>query len=132
MIRLVAACLFLAFTTTSVLAEPIESFGAFLAHFEAKAVAAGIEADVYRRATEGLTPDPSVPDLVSGQPEFTTPVWDYIDARVSSRRVERGQAAMGKQQSLFDATGRAYGVDPYILAAIWGIETDYGAVLGNS
>ena len=30
------------------------------------------------------------------------------------------------------AAGQAYGVDPYLLGAIWGIETDYGAVLGNT
>src|SRR5690606_19000048 len=28
--------------------------------------------------------------------------------------------------------GRSTGVDPYILGAIWGLETDYGGVLGNS
>jgi membrane-bound lytic murein transglycosylase B len=33
---------------------------------------------------------------------------------------------------LFDGTAKRFGVDPYVLGAIWGIETDYGAVLGNS
>jgi membrane-bound lytic murein transglycosylase B len=113
-------------------AQPVESFASFLRNFEAKAVAAGIDADVYRQATDGLTPDPNVPKLVSTQPEFTTPMWEYIAGRVSSGRISRGQAAMGGRQALFDAAGQAYGVDPYILGAIWGMETDYGAVLGNS
>lgn len=130
MIRLVAAVLLLAFATPA-FAQPIESFSSFLRNFEAKAVAAGIDADVYRLATDGLTPDPNVPDLVVKQPEFTTPMWEYISTRVSSARISRGQAAMGKQQVLFDAAGQAYGVDPYILGAIWGIETDYGSVLNN-
>lgn len=113
-------------------AQPVESFSSFLRNFEAKAVAAGIDADVYRQATDGLTPDPNVPNLVSSQPEFTTPMWEYMAGRVSSGRVSRGQAAMGGQQALFDAASEAYGVDPHILGAIWGLETDYGAVLGNS
>jgi len=113
-------------------AQPVESFASFLRNFESKAVAAGIDRDVYRRAVAGLTPDPNVPDLVTSQPEFTTPVWDYIDTRVNAGRISRGQAAMARQQTLFDAVGRAAGVDPYILGAIWGIETDYGAVLGNA
>lgn len=114
-----------------VLAQPIESFPAFLANFEAKAVAAGVNRDTYRAATAGLTPDPETPALVTGQPEFTTPVWDYIETRVSGDRVARGRAAIERNAALFEAIGARYGVDPYLLAAIWGIETDYGSVLGN-
>ncbi|RYG93826.1 MAG: lytic murein transglycosylase, partial [Alphaproteobacteria bacterium] len=131
MIRLVAAGLLLLLATPA-FAQPVESFASFIRNFEAKAVAAGVDADVYRQATDGLTPDPNVPDLVTNQPEFTTPMWEYISTRVNSKRISRGQAAMGGQQALFDSAGKAYGVDPYILGAIWGIETDYGAVLGNS
>jgi membrane-bound lytic murein transglycosylase B len=108
-----------------------ESFAEFLRAFEAKAVEAGVSREVYRRATEGLTPDPSIPKLVETQPEFTTPMWDYLDQRVADGRISRGQAAIDKNRALFTTVGRTTGVDPYILAAIWGFETDYGAVLGN-
>jgi membrane-bound lytic murein transglycosylase B len=111
--------------------QPVETFERFVRSFEAKAVAAGVSRDTYRRAVGGITPDPNVPELVTAQPEFTTPMWEYIDARVSSGRIARGQDAMAANASLFEAAGRRYGVDPYILGAIWGMETDYGAVLGN-
>ena len=32
---------------------------------------------------------------------------------------------------MFAEVGKRTGVDPYLLGAIWGIETDFGAVLGN-
>jgi membrane-bound lytic murein transglycosylase B len=126
----------LAFLTVMLLvspamAAPVESFDAFLRNFEAKAIAAGVTRETYRAATAGLTPDPAVPDLVETQPEFTTPIWDYLDKRITAGRIERGQAAIGKNRSLFEAVGQRTGVDPYILGAIWGMETDYGAVLGN-
>ena len=127
-----ALLVWLLLLATPAFAQPVESFSSFLRNFEPKAVAAGVSAEVYRRATEGLTPDPNVPDLVTTQPEFTTPIWDYIEKRVSSGRIERGKAAIAANQRLFEAVGRATGVDPYILSAIWGMETDYGAVLGNS
>src|SRR5690606_38271552 len=38
---------------------------------------------------------------------------------------------LGRNSDLFDAVGQRYGVDPYVLGAIWGMETDYGSVLGN-
>jgi membrane-bound lytic murein transglycosylase B len=129
--RLVLLTLILLTLVSPAAAQPIESFDSFLRDFESRAVAAGVSRETYRRATAGLTPDPNVPDLVTSQPEFTTPMWDYIEGRVSAGRIARGQAAIAGSRELFEAAGRAYGVDPYILGAIWGLETDYGAVLGN-
>ncbi|MBL8596996.1 MAG: lytic murein transglycosylase [Devosia sp.] len=109
-----------------------ETFAEFLRAFEARAVDAGVSREVYRRATDGLTADPNIPKLVETQPEFTTPMWAYLDARITDGRVSRGKAAIKKNEALFTAVGRTMGVDPFILGAIWGVETDYGAVLGNS
>lgn len=113
-------------------AEPVESFHSFVASFESVAVAGGVDRDFYRRATRGMTPDTAIPDLVTGQPEFTTPIWDYMDRRVTAARIERGKAAMARNAELFQREGRRSGVDPAILGAIWGMETDYGTVLGNA
>jgi membrane-bound lytic murein transglycosylase B len=112
-------------------AQPVESFDSFVANFRSTALSAGISAQTYDSAMAGLTPDPRVPDLVSSQPEFTTTMWDYIEGRVTSGRVERGKAAFARNSVLFASIGQAYGVDPYVLGAIWGMETDYGAVLDN-
>jgi len=116
----------------SAMAQPVESFDSFVAGFRSKAVAAGVDGRVYDRTMNGLTPDPRVPKLVSTQPEFTTPMWDYIDGRVTAGRIARGKAAIARNQALFTAVAGAYGVDPYLLAAIWGMETDYGTVLDNA
>ncbi len=112
-------------------AQPVESFDSFVANFRSTALAAGVSAQTYDRAMTGMTPDPRVPGLVSSQPEFTTTMWDYIEGRVTAGRVERGKAAIGRNSQLFASIGQAYGVDPYVLGAIWGMETDYGTVLDN-
>jgi membrane-bound lytic murein transglycosylase B len=125
------AALVLVLLTLPVQAQPIESFDSFMANFRAKALASGVSGAVYDAAMGGLTPDPRVPDLVTTQPEFTTPVWDYIEGRVTPGRIERGKAAIARNSALFGSVGQTYGVDPYLLGAIWGMETDYGAVLGN-
>lgn len=130
--RLLTLVLFLSAIATPALAQPIESFDSFISSLEAKAVAAGVSREVYREVTANMTPDPNVPDLVTAQPEFSTPMWEYLDSRVTSGRISRGRDAIAANASLFEATGKLYGVDPYILGAIWGVETDYGAVLSNS
>ncbi|HEY4202381.1 MAG TPA: lytic murein transglycosylase [Devosiaceae bacterium] len=128
---LVWSLMALALLTGPAPAQPAESFASFIKNFEPKALAAGVSREVYERSMFGLTADPKIPDLVEGQPEFTTTVWDYIDTRVSASRISNGIAAMGAERALFTAVGKRYGVDPYLLGAIWGIETNYGTVLSN-
>src|SRR5436853_73882 len=109
-----------------------ESFAEFLRAFEAKAMAGGVSETVYELSTKGLTPDSTIPDLVTTQPEFTTPIWGYLDQRVTEKRITAGMKAMAANQSLFAVMGERFGVDPYVLGAIWGIETNYGSVLSSS
>ena len=113
------------------MAQPGESFEAFKDRMEAVAVASGVNRDFYRAVMGPIQPDPAIPSLISGQPEFVTPVWEYLDARIGSGRIARGRAAVAANEGLLSAVGQRYGVDPYVLAAIWGMESDYGAVLSN-
>lgn len=118
--------------TSPALAQPVESFESFIRNFEATALAAGVTHETYAKAMYGLTPDPNVPELVTSQPEFTTPLWEYIDKRVTEWRMNKGKEAIEEHKALLTATGEKYGVDPYLLASIWGLETNYGRVLGDS
>ena len=70
-----------------------DDFSDFLHAFEPTAVAAGISPDVYEAATKGIQPDASIEKLVQTQPEFNTPIWTYLDQRVSDTRIKAGLAA---------------------------------------
>jgi lytic murein transglycosylase len=50
---------------------------------------------------------------------------------VSDERIAQGRALLERYRSTFDAVERAYGVDRYIIAAIWGVETNYGTLGGD-
>jgi membrane-bound lytic murein transglycosylase B len=130
MIRLLLLAV-LVFGATPAFATPAQPFADFIRGFEFRAVAAGVSPEVYETATKDLTPDPTIQDLVVAQPEFATPIWDYIDVRVNDRRIAHGRAAFAENAALFAAVEQKYGVDPYLLAAIWGIETNFGSVLDN-
>src|SRR5690606_22093532 len=43
-----------------------------------QAAARGIPAEAFDRFMAGVTADRSVLDLLDAQPEFTTPIWDYL------------------------------------------------------
>jgi membrane-bound lytic murein transglycosylase B len=85
----------------------------------------------FERFTAGLQPDLRIMDLLDSQPEFTKAIWDYLDILVSDTRLAKGREILAKYKSQFDATEKAYGVDRYIVAAIWGIESNYSTQMGD-
>jgi lytic murein transglycosylase len=90
-----------------------------------------ISREVYVAYTRGLTPDLRIMDLLDSQPEFTKSFWDYLDLLVSEDRIAQGRALLDKYAKTFDAVERDYGVDRYVLTAIWGVETNYGTAVGD-
>jgi membrane-bound lytic murein transglycosylase B len=85
----------------------------------------------FQRFTAGLTPDLRIMDLMDSQPEFTKSIWDYIDILVNDNRLARGREILAQYKPQFDAAERAFGVDRYIIAAIWGIESNYSTQMGD-
>jgi membrane-bound lytic murein transglycosylase B len=106
-------------------------FGNCLAGLWPLAERRGISRASFERYTAGLTPDLSIMDLLDAQPEFTKAPWDYLDLLVSDERIARGRELLTQYAPAFAAVERAYGVDRHILAAIWGVESNYGTKGGD-
>ena len=85
----------------------------------------------FERFTAGLTPDLRIMDLMDSQPEFTKAIWDYLDILVNDNRLAKGREILAKYKPQFDAVEKAYGVDRYIIASIWGIESNYSTQMGD-
>ncbi|MDE1173271.1 MAG: lytic murein transglycosylase [Parvibaculaceae bacterium] len=99
--------------------------------FRDVAISQGIRPEVYDAALAGIEPDPSILAADSAQPEFTRPIWDYLDRTVSPDRIATGRQLIEANKALLDRIGQRYGVDRYTLAAIWGIESGFGRVMGS-
>ena len=91
----------------------------------------GVSRSTFQTYTASLTPDLRIMDLLDNQPEFTKSFWDYLDILVNNDRIEQGRALLERYRKTFDVVERAYGVDRYIIAAIWGVETNYGTLIGE-
>ena len=102
-----------------------------LASLRPAAMRRGISGRVFDTYTASLTPDLRIMDLLDGQPEFTKTLWDYLDVLVTDDRIEKGRALLQQYAGTFDAVERAYGVSRYVIAAIWGVETNYGTLAGS-
>ena len=113
------------------IASAAANFQSCLAGLWPEAARRGVSRPVFDRVTASLTPDLHIMDLLDAQPEFTKSLWDYLDILVTDDRIAKGRAILARYAPQFDAVERAYGVDRHIIAAIWGVETNYGTQVGS-
>jgi membrane-bound lytic murein transglycosylase B len=67
----------------------------------------------------------------ANQPEFTKPVWSYVDNAASEARISSGQDKMTEADPVLDMIEGRYRVPREVLTAIWGLESSYGRILGR-
>jgi len=129
---LLAAGLALAMAATArepSVADP--QYTACMARLKAQAAARGVPAAGFERLMAGVAADRSVLALLDAQPEFTTPVWDYLAGLVDEERVADGLAMLEAHRDLLARVEAEYGVDPATVVAVWGVESDYGRITGK-
>jgi membrane-bound lytic murein transglycosylase B len=110
--------------TAAAIRQAAANFDTCIASLWPEAARRHINRENFERFTAGLSPDLHIMDLLDAQPEFTKPIWDYLDILVNDDRLAMGREILAKYKPQFDATERAYGVDRYTIAAIWGIESN--------
>ncbi len=89
--------------------------------------AKGIARATFDLALRGVTPDPRVIAATKRQPEYGKPVGDYINALASPSRIQRGRDKAREWAKTFDDVEKKFAVERWVLLALWGMETDYGA-----
>ncbi len=106
-------------------------FASCVASIRAEAASAGVSAATLDAAFHELQPDPKVIEFETSQPEYKTPIWEYMASLVDDERVVDGKAAMAKNAATLAKAEARFGVDRYVLAAIWGVESNYGQDAGQ-
>ena len=106
-------------------------FATFLASVRAEAVDGGIRPATVDHAFAGLRPNARVLELDSNQPEVTQSWERYRSSRVSDQRVAAGRQAMQANNAGLAEISRRFGVDPAILVAVWGLESNFGSYTGG-
>jgi len=104
-----------------------QNFAVFVNELWPDAQAKGVTRETFELAMRGVSPDPRVIAATRRQPEYGKPVGDYINAAASAGRIARGQAKEKEWAKTFDAVEKKFGVERWVLVALWGMETDYGA-----
>src|SRR5262245_9784463 len=111
------------------------AFQSFLQSLWPQAQQLGVSRATFDAATRDLEPDLSLPDLVipgrpekpqAGQPEFVQTPADYIKESAISGLAATGRKLYDQYRPALGTIERQFGVDPTVVVAIFGRETDYG------
>ena len=113
-------------------AEEIDiSFIEWQQNFKKLAIEQGIPQDTLDLAFQDMTLNKTVLKLDSSQPEFTRPIWSYLDNAISDARIKKGKEALTQHHRLFEAITSKYDIPAEIIIAIWAMESDFGGNYGS-
>ena len=116
-----------------VLAAPaaFANFDSCVAGLRSAAAAKGVSGATFDRAMAGVTPDMKIIEAMNNQPEFKTPIWDYLGTLVDDEKVAEGRAMLRQHASTLAAAESRFGVDRHTIVAVWGVESDFGKAKGR-
>ena len=106
-------------------------FAAWLNGVRAEAVRAGVDPATAEQALAAVEQVPRVLELAHNQPEFKMTFDRYLEIVAPEERVRRGRGLLAQNRALIDRFAAPAGIPAAIVAALWGIESDFGSKLGD-
>jgi lytic murein transglycosylase len=107
------------------------SFERFLAELKQRAVAEGVSQRAIAEAAPYLTYDQGIVNRDRGQRVFGQLFTQFAGRMAAPFRMQEGQARIRANAAAFARAEKEYGVPPAVIAAFWGLESDFGANMGN-
>ncbi|WP_321829039.1 lytic murein transglycosylase [Thalassovita sp.] len=107
------------------------AFANWIANFRPRARAAGISESTLQVAFANVGYLPGVITRDKTQIQTRRTLEEYLSIATSDDRLAKGRAALTKHASTLAAIERKYGVSAQIVAAIWGMESQFGEKRGQ-
>jgi lytic murein transglycosylase len=130
----VAAAAMLSFAATAQ-AETCGSsgkgFDRFIKEMKREADTAGVSAEAVS-VLNTVKYDSSIIKKDRAQNHFAVDFLNFQAGKATVARINKGQAAIAKNQKLFDLIEQQFGVPAPVITAFWALETDFGGVMGDS
>jgi lytic murein transglycosylase len=107
------------------------SFDRFLADLKQQAIAAGVSQRAVAEAAPYLVYDQGIVNRDRGQRVFGQVFTEFAGRMAAPYRMQQGQARIKTYAAAFARAEKEYGVPPAVIAAFWGLESDFGANMGS-
>jgi membrane-bound lytic murein transglycosylase B len=86
---------------------------------------------IHAALPDDIRPIPRIIELDRKQPEGTRTLAQYLAGTVSAKRQADGRMNYSENKTLLYKVGADYQVDPQVVVALWGIETNFGKNTGG-
>src|ERR1700687_2137769 len=107
------------------------SFDRFLTDLKQQAVAAGVSQRTIAEAGPYLVYDQGIVNRDRGQRVFGQVFTEFAGRMAASYRMQQGQARIKAHGAAFARAEKEYGVAPAVIGALLGLESEFGANMGN-
>lgn len=107
------------------------SFEKFLADLKQRALSEGVSQRTLAAAAPYLVYDQGIVNRDRGQRVFGQIFTQFAGRMAATYRMQQGQQRIQTYAAAFARAEKEYGVPPAVIAAFWGLESDFGANMGN-
>src|SRR5579871_6826007 len=107
------------------------SFDKFLSELKQQAVAQGVSQRTLAETGPYLVYDQGIVNRDRGQRVFGQIFTEFAGRMAANFRMQNGQQHIKTYSAAFARAEKEYGVPPAVIAAFWGLESDFGANMGN-
>lgn len=104
----------------------------FVSSIWPEAQSRGVSRGIFDQAFAGFAPSERIMSLTRSQPEMVKTTGQYVSDAVTSARISTGQRMRGEWNQTLTGAQQRFGVQPEIILAIWGMETNYGSYMGGN
>jgi membrane-bound lytic murein transglycosylase B len=108
-----------------------EKFNEWLVGFKSRAISQGISKETVENSLKNVKFLERIVLLDRKQPEFFEKTYEYLDKRVDEKKILTAKNLLNENLELFEKVSNKFKVDKEILAALWGIETNFGVNKGK-
>src|SRR3984885_3109764 len=115
-------------------AAPCRTSGPYerwLADLEREAMAQGVSQQTIAEAAPYLTYDQRIVNIDRGQRVFTQTFLEFSDRMAAAYRISTGAAKIRTYAPVFTRIDAQYGVPAPVIVSFWGLESDFGANMGD-
>jgi len=107
------------------------SFARFVDQLKQDATQAGVSLHTIAAASPGLVYDQGIVNRDRGQRVFGQIFTEFAGRMAAPYRMQQGQAMIRSHAQAFARAEKQYGVPPAVIAAFWGLESDFGVNMGK-
>lgn len=106
------------------------SFAEWLAVVRDEAVARGVRPDVATSALAGVEQLDIVVERDRTQAEFVLTLDGYLERRLTAKTIRSAREQYARHRALLRQVASRFGVEPQVIVAIWGLESNFGRFSG--